>query len=92
MPAAYKLIQFLTKASSQATFASKNNLLPTRRSAYQNSAVKSNPIISAFLQQMLVARARPVLPEGGAIYTDFTPNVQKVQMPPPTRMYFASTR
>ena len=27
---------------------------------------------------MLVARARPVLPEGGAIYTDFTPNVQKV--------------
>ena len=29
-------------------------------------------------QQMLVARARPVLPEGGAIYTDFTPNVQKV--------------
>ena len=76
--AAYKLIQFLTKASSQATFASKNNLLPTRRSAYQNAAVKSNPIISAFLQQMLVARARPVLPEGGAIYTDFTPNVQKV--------------
>ena len=76
--AAYKFIQFLTKASNQATFASKNNLLPTRKSAYQNAAVKKNPIISAFLQQMLVARARPVLPEGGAIYTDFTPNVQKV--------------
>ena len=76
--AAYKFIQFLTKASNQATFASKNNLLPTRKSAYQSSAVKKNPIISAFLDQMLVARARPVLPEGGAIYTDFTPNVQKV--------------
>ena len=27
---------------------------------------------------MLVARARPVLPEGGQIYIDFGPNVQKV--------------
>ena len=76
--AAYKFIQFLSKASNQATLATKNNLLPTRKSAYQSAAVKRNPIISAFLQQMLVARARPVLPEGGAIYTDFGPNVQKV--------------
>lgn len=76
--AAYKFIQFLSKASNQATLATKNNLLPTRKSAYQSPAVKRNPIISAFLQQMLVARARPVLPEGGAIYTDFGPNVQKV--------------
>ena len=38
--AAYKFIQFLTKASNQATFASKNNLLPTRKSAYQNAAVE----------------------------------------------------
>jgi arabinogalactan oligomer/maltooligosaccharide transport system substrate-binding protein len=76
--AAYKFINFLSKASNQATLAAKNNLLPTRKSAYQLPAVKSNAIISAFLKQMLVARARPVIPEGGAIYTDFTPNVQKV--------------
>ena len=76
--AAYKFIRFLSKASNQATLAAKNNLLPTRKSAYQVPAVKNNAIISAFLQQMLVARARPVLPEGGAIYTDFGPNVQKV--------------
>ena len=76
--AAYKLIQFLSQRSNQATLAAKNNLLPTRKSAYQTAAVKRNPVISAFLKQMLVARARPVLPEGGAIYTDFTPNVQKV--------------
>jgi arabinogalactan oligomer/maltooligosaccharide transport system substrate-binding protein len=76
--AAYKFIQYLSKASNQATLASKNNLLPTRKSAYNTPAVKRNPIISAFLDQMLVARARPVVPEGGAIYTDFTPNVQKV--------------
>jgi arabinogalactan oligomer/maltooligosaccharide transport system substrate-binding protein len=76
--AAYNFIQFLSKASNQATLAAKNNLLPTRKSAYQVPAVKNNVIISAFLNQMLVARARPVLPEGGAIYTDFGPNVQKV--------------
>ena len=81
MPAAYKFIQFLTEgvwSPFWAAFASKYNLLPTRRSAHLNAAVKKNAIISAFLDQMLVARARPVLPEGGAIYTDFTPNVQKV--------------
>jgi arabinogalactan oligomer/maltooligosaccharide transport system substrate-binding protein len=76
--AAYKFVAFLSKASNQATLAAKNNLLPTRKSAYQAPAVKRNAIISAFLKQMLVARARPVLPEGGAIYTDFGPNVQKV--------------
>lgn len=76
--AAYRFIQFLSRASNQATLAAKNNLLPTRKSAYTLPAVKRNPIISAFLKQMLVARARPVLPEGGAIYTDFGPNVQKV--------------
>ena len=76
--AAYKFISFLSKASNQATLAAKNNLLPTRKSAYNAPIVKSNAIISAFLKQMLVARARPVLPEGGAIYTDFGPNVQKV--------------
>jgi arabinogalactan oligomer/maltooligosaccharide transport system substrate-binding protein len=76
--AAYKFVQWLSRAANQATFASKNNLLPTRQTAYKTAAVKRNPIISAFLSQMLVARARPVLPEGGAIYTDFGPNVQKV--------------
>ena len=76
--AAFKLVSYLASAKNQATFAAKNNLLPTRKSAYNTPAVKKNAIISAFLKQMLVARARPVLPEGGAIYTDFGPNVQKV--------------
>lgn len=76
--AAYRFVAYLSRAANQATFAAKNNLLPTRKSAYNTAAVKRNPIIQGFLKQMLVARARPVLPEGGAIYTDFGPNVQKV--------------
>jgi arabinogalactan oligomer/maltooligosaccharide transport system substrate-binding protein len=74
---AYKFISFLSAAKNQGTLAAKNNLLPTRRSAYNLPAVKRNAIISAFLKQMLVARNRPVIPQGGQIYTDFTPNVQK---------------
>jgi arabinogalactan oligomer/maltooligosaccharide transport system substrate-binding protein len=75
--AAYKFVRWLSLAPQQAVLATKLNLLPTRKSAYQTAAVKKNPIISAFLKQMLVARNRPVTPQGGQIYTDFGPNVQK---------------
>ena len=37
-----------------------------------------NRIIVDFLKQMKVATARPVIPQGGQIYSDFGPNVQKV--------------
>ncbi len=40
--------------------------------------MKSNRLIGAFLPQMKVATARPVLPQGGQIYSDFGPNVQKI--------------
>jgi arabinogalactan oligomer/maltooligosaccharide transport system substrate-binding protein len=75
--AAYKFIRWLSLAPQQAVLANKLNLLPTRKSAYQTASVKKNTIISAFLKQMLVARNRPVTPQGGQIYTDFGPNVQK---------------
>lgn len=76
--AAYKFIYWLTQPAQQAEFASKNNLLPSRVSAYNLAAVKKNRIIVDFLKQMKVATARPVDPRAGQIYTDFGPNVQKV--------------
>jgi arabinogalactan oligomer/maltooligosaccharide transport system substrate-binding protein len=76
--AAYKFIYWLTQPAQQAVFASKNNLLPSRQSAYKNASVKSNRIIVDFLAQMKVATARPVDPRAGQIYTDFGPNVQKI--------------
>ena len=42
------------------------------------AAVKTNRIIVDFLQQMKVAKTRPVTPQGGQIYADFGPNMQKV--------------
>jgi arabinogalactan oligomer/maltooligosaccharide transport system substrate-binding protein len=76
--AAYRFIYWLTQPAQQAEFAAKNNLLPSRVSAYQQAAVKKNRIIGDFLKQMKVATARPVDPRAGQIYTDFGPNVQKI--------------
>jgi arabinogalactan oligomer/maltooligosaccharide transport system substrate-binding protein len=76
--AAYRFAYWLTQAPQQAEFASKNNLLPSRASAYKQAAVKKNRIIVDFLKQMKVATARPVDPRAGQIYTDFGPNVQKI--------------
>ncbi len=76
--AAYKLMSYLTSGPAQAAWAKNNNLLPSRASSYKLDAVKSNRLITAFLPQMKVATARPVIPQGGQIYSDFGPNVQKV--------------
>jgi arabinogalactan oligomer/maltooligosaccharide transport system substrate-binding protein len=75
--AAYNFIYWLTQPAQQAEFAAKNNLLPSRASAYKQPAVAKNRIIGEFLKQMKVATARPVHPAAGQIYADFGPNVQK---------------
>jgi arabinogalactan oligomer/maltooligosaccharide transport system substrate-binding protein len=75
---AYTFIQWINQGFNQAELARKNNLLPTRASAYNVPAVKTNRIIQGFLAQMKVARNRPVTPAGGSIYVDFGPNVQKI--------------
>jgi arabinogalactan oligomer/maltooligosaccharide transport system substrate-binding protein len=76
--AAFKFIYWLTQPAQQAVFAEKNNLLPSRQSAYKLAAVRKNRIIVDFLAQMRVATARPVDPRAGQIYSDFGPNVQRI--------------
>jgi arabinogalactan oligomer/maltooligosaccharide transport system substrate-binding protein len=76
VPTAYKFIHFLNRAEHQALFATENNLLPTRRSAYDLPEVVDNRIIQGFRYQLEVANNRPVIPEGGLIFVDFTPNLQ----------------
>jgi len=74
---AYQFITCLNSAQHQADLAAKNNLLPTRKSAYSDAKVQANPVVSAFEPVMVKATARPVSPEGGSIYTDFGPAWQK---------------
>lgn len=76
VPAAYRFIHYLNRAEHQAELARKNNLLPTRKTAYQLDGVADNAIIQGFRNQLEVANNRPVIPEGGLIFVDFTPNLQ----------------
>jgi arabinogalactan oligomer/maltooligosaccharide transport system substrate-binding protein len=73
---AYRFIHFLNRAEHQAELARRNNLLPTRKSAYDLPDVVDNAIIQGFRRQLEVAHNRPVIPEGGLIFVDFTPNLQ----------------
>ncbi|OEF98981.1 hypothetical protein BHF71_10385 [Vulcanibacillus modesticaldus] len=76
--ASYKFIEFLSSKENQAKFAVNNGLLPTRKSAYELDEVKNNRIISDYKLVIERATNRPVIPEGGQIYTDFTPEIQAV--------------
>jgi arabinogalactan oligomer / maltooligosaccharide transport system substrate-binding protein len=75
---AYTFIQWLTAPAQQAVFADKNNLLPSRVSAYKDPAVKKNRIIVQFLAQMKQATDRTAGAQGAQLYTDFTPALQKM--------------
>jgi len=74
--ASYKFVEYLNSTESQALFAKNNNLLPTRKSAYETPEVKDNAILMGYKEVIDNATNRPVIPEGGQIYTDFTPNYQ----------------
>ena len=73
---AVTFIRFLNRAENQVLFATRNNLLPTRFSAYDDPSIQENRILQNFKDQLNVANNRPVIPEGGEIYPDFTRNFQ----------------
>jgi arabinogalactan oligomer/maltooligosaccharide transport system substrate-binding protein len=73
---AAKFMQFMSSTASQVTIAKANHTLPTRQSAYSDSAVSSDPVISGFYAIRNTAVSRPVIPQGGQLFTDFDPNIQ----------------
>lgn len=73
---AVKFIQFMSSAASQVTIAKANHTLPTRQSAYTNSTVSSDQVISGFYSIRSTAVSRPVIPQGGQLFNDFDPNIQ----------------
>ncbi|GHO81609.1 sugar ABC transporter substrate-binding protein [Ktedonobacter sp. SOSP1-85] len=74
----YKFISFMSSTSSQIAIAKANHTLPTRQSAYADSAVKSDPVISGYYAVRQVAVSRPVIPQGGQLFKDFDPAVQAI--------------
>jgi arabinogalactan oligomer / maltooligosaccharide transport system substrate-binding protein len=73
---AYKFISFMSSTASQIAIAKANHTLPTRNSAFQDPAVASDPVISAFHAIESTAVNRPVIPAGGQLFNDFDPNIQ----------------
>jgi arabinogalactan oligomer/maltooligosaccharide transport system substrate-binding protein len=74
---AYAFVECMNSTENQALFATENNLLPTRKSAYEDASVKSNALLGDFQKVMEKATARPVAPEAGSLYTEFGPAWQK---------------
>ena len=69
-------VGYLSNTENQARLATELNLLPTRTSAYEDPSVQESRVIAEFQTVIENATARPVIPEGGQIYTDFGPNFQ----------------
>jgi len=73
---AFKFISFMSSTASQVVVAKANHTLPTRMSAYSDSAVQADPVISGYYAIRATAVNRPVIPQGGQLFTDFDPNIQ----------------
>jgi arabinogalactan oligomer / maltooligosaccharide transport system substrate-binding protein len=73
---AAKFVNFMSSTASQIAIAKANHTLPTRQSAYADSSVSSNPVIAGFYAVRNTAVSRPVIPQGGQLFTDFDPNIQ----------------
>ena len=73
---AAKFVTFMSSSASQIAIAKANHTLPTRQSAYADSDVSSNPVIAGYYAVRNTAVSRPVIPQGGQLFTDFDPNVQ----------------
>lgn len=72
----YKFIEFLNNTDNQVKLAKELKVLPTRQSAYDNAELKSDAVVQAFKAQLDVARNRPVIPEGGQMFDDWSPILQ----------------
>jgi arabinogalactan oligomer/maltooligosaccharide transport system substrate-binding protein len=63
------LLEYINGSDAQAFLAAGPlGLLPTRKSAYENEAVASNPIISAWVDVLEKATNRAGHPAAGDIY------------------------
>lgn len=67
--AAAEFIKYMDSAQSQAFISKELGLLPTRKSAYDQPDVQSNPVVTAFKTVLEKAHSRPWIPEGGGLFT-----------------------
>ncbi|AFH61485.1 extracellular solute-binding protein [Paenibacillus caseinilyticus] len=77
---AYELSRYLTSAETQLLQAKELKTLPARVSPYQDAALSGDAIVQGFKKQLDAAKARPLIPEGSQMFSDFTPNLGQILM------------
>jgi arabinogalactan oligomer / maltooligosaccharide transport system substrate-binding protein len=78
LDATYLFVAFLNDAQNQATIAAKNNVLPTRTSAYSDPQVANNKILSAFEGPLKSAVGRPPVPGASDLFTPLDTDYQAI--------------
>lgn len=74
----YLFVKFMNSAENQAFLAEKLGLLPTRKAAYDDAAVKSSAVVKEFGVVLETAKPRPAIPEGGDLFKALDENYVKV--------------
>ncbi|MCZ8521029.1 MULTISPECIES: extracellular solute-binding protein [Paenibacillus] len=74
----YELIRYLTSAETQLLQAKEVKTLPARTSPYKDAALAGDAIVQGFKKQLDAAKARPLIPEGSQMFSDFTPNLGQI--------------
>ena len=70
--AAWAFIEYLSDSTRQARFYALTGDLPSRRSAWRDSALAGDPYARAFRRQLQFVRATPKIPEWDEITTLIT--------------------
>ncbi|MEZ0112998.1 arabinogalactan oligomer/maltooligosaccharide transport system substrate-binding protein [Catenulispora sp. EB89] len=78
LDASYLFIAYLNDAQNQATIAAKNNVLPTRTSAYSDPQVANNKILSAFEGPLKNAVGRPPVAGASDLFTPLDTDYQAI--------------
>jgi len=78
LDASYLFVAFLNSAQNQATIAAKNNVLPTRTSAYADPQVAGSKLLSAFADPLKAGVGRPPVPGASDLLTPLDSDYQAI--------------
>ena len=78
LDASYLFVAFLNNAQNQATIAAKNNVLPTRTSAYADPQVSGDKLLAAFADPLKAGVGRPPVPGASDLLTPLDADYQAI--------------
>lgn len=76
--AAAKFLEYITRKDVQLKITAKNKTLPVNKEAANDPSVKDDAFLSGSVNQMLVGKPMPVVPEMRAIWDALRPNQEDI--------------